>query len=416
MTSVYAVIFGFLILLVVAVAYTLIWWEILDHEKQGLVNQIYHEAEEWVESGEAPCSESAIRNGAMFAYFVGTDGKTVILNQMGQEGAGRALLQHQNDWPKRMEESRLLRLHGKGALRYRYLAAVAPVMKGEQQLGVLYMFKNMNFYYQAAYKTLFLLLCLALVLFLLACYGGYLLAGRNIRPVQAMYEKQKQFTADASHEMRTPLAVMKLAVQGIKEDEDSRLSPFAQESVGMLAGEADRLSRLTENLMTLARSDENTLPAYTEQVDMTALCRRVGAQMALLAADKEISLQQDVQEGLLVQGDEMALSRLVIILLDNALKYSPAHTQVLLRAAASDGHLLLEVRDEGCGISDADKERVFDRFFRVDKARSRSQGGLGLGLALARAIVGQHGGSIKVLDNEPKSGTVMRVQLPLNAG
>lgn len=95
-------------------------------------------------------------------------------------------------------------MHGKGSVRYRYLAAVAPVMQGEQQLGILYMFKNMNFYYQAAYKTLFLLLCLALVLFLLACYGGYLLAGRNIRPVQAMYEKQKQFTADASHEMRTP--------------------------------------------------------------------------------------------------------------------------------------------------------------------------------------------------------------------
>lgn len=416
MTSIYAVIFGFLILLVVAAAYTLIWWEIVDHEKQSLVNQIYHEAEEWVESGEAPCSESSIRNEAMFAYFVGTDGKTVILNQLGQGEPGKALLSHQSDWPQKMNDSRLLRMHGKGSVRYRYLAAVAPVMQGEQQLGILYMFKNMNFYYQAAYKTLFLLLCLALVLFLLACYGGYLLAGRNIRPVQAMYEKQKQFTADASHEMRTPLAVMKLAVQGIKEDDDSSLSPFAQESVGMLAGEADRLSRLTENLMTLARSDEDALPVYTTQVDMSALCRRVGAQMALLAGEKGISLQQDVQDDLLVQGDEMALSRLLIILLDNAIKYSPANSKILLRAAAIKERLVLEVRDEGCGISDADKQKVFDRFFRVDKARSRSQGGLGLGLSLARAIVGQHQGSIKVLDNEPV-GTIMYVSLPrANAG
>ena len=416
MTSIYAAIFGFLILLVVAAAYTLIWWEIVDHEKQSLVNQIYHEAEEWVESGEAPCSESSIRNEAMFAYFVGTDGKTVILNQLGQGEPGKALLSHQSDWPQKMNDSRLLRMHGKGSVRYRYLVAVAPVMQGEQQLGILYMFKNMNFYYQAAYKTLFLLLCLALVLFLPACYGGYLLAGRNIRPVQAMYEKQKQFTADASHEMRTPLAVMKLAVQGIKEDEDSSLSPFAQESVGMLAGEADRLSRLTENLMTLARSDEDALPVYTTQVDMSALCRRVGAQMALLAGEKGIILQQDVQDDLLVQGDEMALSRLLIILLDNAMKYSPANSKILLRAAAIKERLVLEVRDEGCGISDADKQKVFDRFFRVDKARSRSQGGLGLGLSLARAIVGQHQGSIKVLDNEPV-GTIMYVSLPrANAG
>lgn len=412
MTCVYAAIFGVLILLIVAAAYTFIWWEILAHEKDNLIAQIYHEGEEWVETREAPCSEAAIRSGKMLAYFVDADGSTVILNQLGNGEAGQALMRHKGDWPKQLDSSRLLRMHGTSGERYRYLAAVAPVLDGDKRVGTLYMFKNMEFYYEAAYKTLFWLLCMALVLYMAACSFGYWLAGRNIRPISQMYARQKQFTADASHEMRTPLAVMKLAVQGLREDEDSRLSEFAKESVEMLDSEADRLSRLTENLMTLARSDEENLPAYTEQVDMTALCHKVAAQLALLAEQKQIVLKQELQADLSVQGDELALSRLLIILLDNALKYSAAKTTVTLRGARVKEHLVIEVRDEGCGISDEDKTRVFDRFYRVDKARSRSQGGLGLGLSLAWAIVHQHGGSIEAFDNQPQ-GTVMYVQLPL---
>ena len=214
--------------------------------------------------------------------------------------------------------------------------------------------------------------------------------------------------------MRTPLAVMKLAVQGLQEDEDSRLSNFAKESIDMLQSESERLSRLTENLMTLARSDEDFLPVYTAQVDITALCKKVASQMSLLTAEKKLQLKQEIQDNLVMQGDEMALSRLLIILLDNAMKYSPEQTQITLRAAKVKTHLVLEVRDEGFGISDEDKQKIFDRFFRVDKARSRSQGGLGLGLSLALAIVRQHGGSIKVLDNKPR-GTVMYVKLPTAA-
>ena len=115
--------------------------------------------------------------------------------------------------------------------------------------------------------------------------------------------------------------------------------------------------------------------------------------MSLLAAEKKLQLKQEIQDNLVMQGDEMALSRLLIILLDNAMKYSPEQTQITLRAAKVKTHLVLEVRDEGCGISDEDKQKIFDRFFRVDKARSRSQGGTGLGLSLALAIVRQHQGS-----------------------
>lgn len=416
MTCMYAAIFAVLILVIVAVAYTFIWWAILDHEKQSLVLQAQHEVEEWLNSGEAPCSESSIRSGRMLAYFVGDDGKTIILDQLGDGPQGRAIIDHRQDWPSAANSSRMLRMHGVGedaASRYRYLAAVTPVRRESEDIGRLYMFKNVEFYYTAAFDTLFKVLCIAAFMLLLACYFGYWLAGRTILPVSRMYARQQQFTADASHEMRTPLAVMRLAVKGLQEDEDSSYSDFARESLAMVADETERMSRLTENLMELAHGNQGEMYAVAADVDMSALCRRVAKQLELVCAAKGQLLRAEIADGLHLQGDEAALNRLLIILLDNASKYAPEKTAITLLAQFRGGSLLLEVRDEGCGVSDADKQKVFDRFYRVDKARSRSQGGLGLGLSLAQAIVRRHKGSIRLLDNKP-CGTVAQVLLPLN--
>ena len=415
MTCIYAAIFGVLILLIVFAAYTFIWWNVLQHEKDELVAKIYHEAEEWVDSGEEPCSAVSVREGSMLAYFVSPDGKTVVLDQLGQGKIREGLFKHRDDWPKKLDTARMLnnRVYDEKGNAHRYLAALAPVLRGDKLEGHLYMFKDMEFYYQAAFTTLFKLLCVAVLLFALACYFGYWLAGRNIQPISEMYGRQMQFTADASHEMRTPLAVMALATQGLKEDEESRYSDFAKESIEMLQNETQRMSRLTENLMALARGDEGNAPVPMQMVNITELCARVGQQLKLLAQEKGIALRTHVDDSLELLGDETALNRLLIILLDNAIKYSPAATNIDFIVTKSKNNVLFVVQDEGCGISDEDKEKVFDRFYRVDKARSRSQGGLGLGLSLAHAIVRQHQGEIRILDNKP-CGTIMQVLLPLN--
>lgn len=415
MTCIYAAIFGVLILLIVFAAYTFIWWNVLQHEKDELVAKIYHEAEEWVDSGEEPCSAVSVREGSMLAYFVSPDGKTIVLDQLGQGKIREGLFKHRGDWPKKLDTARMLnnRVYDEKGNAHRYLAALAPVLRGDKLEGHLYMFKDMEFYYQAAFTTLFKLLCVAVLLFALACYFGYWLAGRNIQPISEMYGRQMQFTADASHEMRTPLAVMALATQGLKEDEESRYSDFAKESIEMLQNETQRMSRLTENLMALARGDEGNAPVPMQMVNITELCARVGQQLKLLAQEKGIALRTHVDDSLELLGDETALNRLLIILLDNAIKYSPAATNIDFIVTKSKNNVLFVVQDEGCGISDEDKEKVFDRFYRVDKARSRSQGGLGLGLSLAHAIVRQHQGKIKILDNKP-CGTIMQVLLPLN--
>ncbi len=259
LTFVYMMIFGVIILLIVATAYSFIWFEIISHEKKELVAQVYHEAEEWLASGEKPCSTTSLRDGSMLAYFVAQDGKTVILDQLGSAGPGRALRRHQQDWPEQPDSTRLLRMHGDETepsnTRYRYLAAVINVNDNHGEIGKLYMFKNIQFYYTAAYKTLFMLFCIALILFIGACMFSYWLAGVNMRPISQMYEQQKRFTADASHEMRTPLSVMRLAVDAMKIDTDSHYSSFVKESIEMLQSEIKRMSKLVEMLMQLARNE-----------------------------------------------------------------------------------------------------------------------------------------------------------------
>lgn len=411
MTLMYAFIFGMLILLVVGITYCLVWYAVLMHEKEDLVAQIYHEAAEYVATEEAPVSDIAIKNGSMLAFLVKPDDKTVVLDQLQGAAVGDILKNHREDWPESDDSAEMLRIRNSVGERYRYLAAVAPVKDGDRVIGRLYMFKNMEFYYEAAYETLLVLLCIALVLFIPACLLGYWLSKRNIRPIQLMYEKQKQFTADASHEMRTPLSVLNLAVQGLLEDTESRYSSFAAETLQMLKTEVGRLRKLTDTLMELARRDNLGLKVKKESIDFTALCRHVINQCSLVAEEKQQRIKADLPEHLFLKGDADSLNMLLIILLDNAVKYSPAASEILVKAADKRDCIILQIQDQGIGISDADKEKIFDRFYRVDKVRSREQGGLGLGLALALSIVRLHDGKITVLDNKPQ-GTIMQVILP----
>lgn len=366
MTLMYALIFGMLILLVVGITYCLVWYAVLMHEKKDLVAQIYHEAAEYVDTEEAPVSDVAIKNGSMLAFLVKPDDKTVVLDQLQGAAVGDILKNHREDWPESDDSAEMLRIRNNMGERYRYLVAVAPVKDGDRVIGRLYMFKNMEFYYKAAYETLLVLLCIALVLFIPASLLGYWLSKRNIRPIQLMYEKQKQFTADASHEMRTPLAVMNLAVEGLVDDKESSYSEFAVSTLKMLNTEVKRLSSLTGTLMKLVRCDELNESLAREVFDIGGLCKNVTEQLALVAENKRQTLEYIGPEKLLYKGNRESINMLLVILLDNAIKYSPDGTSVKLVLKSLKNALDISVYDEGIGISDQDKKKIFDRFFRVD--------------------------------------------------
>lgn len=412
LTLQYSLVSCLLIFIIVCATYALNWWSILAIERKELHEKAIHEGEEWVSSKELPVNDNELLSEKMLAYFVKTDGKTVIVDRMGSGAAGKAMLRNRSSWPDSEQNTRMITVHDETGERcFRYLAAVCQVRDKGETAGWLYIFKNMEIYYAAGWRTMQTFGVLFIILVPLIGVGSFRLAGHMIKPIGDAYEKQKQFTADASHEMRTPIAVMKLAVQGIKTDEDSRLSDFSVRTAAMLEQEIDRLGHLTDTLMSMARNDSEALSLDFDRVMVSELCREAVDQFRLIAAEKNIGIVSSIAPGIFVYGDKYSLHRLVVIILNNAVKYSPAGTEIRVTLTADSNMVNLQIADQGIGISRADREKIFERFYRVDKAGSRSMGGLGLGLSLAKSIVDRHKGKILVEENVPK-GSVFFVRLP----
>ncbi len=241
--------------------------------------------------------------------------------------------------------------------------------------------------------------------------GGYLLAGRALRPIKTAMDKQHEFVADASHELRTPLALIRANAEILKREAGKPVAANL-ESVDDIINEADRLASLVGQMLTLARADTGAAAAEMAPVDLAALAQDTVREMRLLAAENEITIDVQTQGSSIVEGDELRLRELLTILIDNSLKYSDAGGRVDVTVSGEHGKAVVRISDTGRGIPKESLPRIFDRFYRADKARSRELGGSGLGLAIARWIAETHNGSIQI-DSEVGRGTTVTVELPL---
>lgn len=240
----------------------------------------------------------------------------------------------------------------------------------------------------------------AIVLLGLGTLAGYAFAGRAMVPITQAYTRQKEFTADASHELRTPLSIMLSSAEIIAENKDS-LPPFHQNVLTGMLNEIARMIRLVENMLSLARSDsDNALAVNGKPFDLVQTAKDVIGQLQIQANPKNISLslQHDgLQEPLLFFGDPDQIRQLLYILIDNGIKYTNPNGFVHLSVSAyKHKKVKITVQDNGVGIPAEDLPHIFDRFYRVDKGRSRATGGTGLGLAIAAQIVSSHHGKITV--------------------
>jgi heavy metal sensor kinase len=226
------------------------------------------------------------------------------------------------------------------------------------------------------------------------------------------FRRQRQFTADASHELRTPLT----AIKGQAEVALSKPRDAAayREVLQTVNEEVDRLIRMVGSLLTLARADAGQIPIASEPVNLGDLITGVVEQVRPMAEERSLSLSVDPGPSVTVQADEDLLLQLLLNLLDNAIKYTPPGGIVTAGWGVDGDRAELWVADTGVGITDEHVERIFDRFYRVDRARSRAEGGAGLGLSICRWIAEAHGGSISV-QGGPGQGTTFTVRLPLNS-
>jgi heavy metal sensor kinase len=229
--------------------------------------------------------------------------------------------------------------------------------------------------------------------------------------LDAAFQEQKRFIADASHELRTPLAVLRGETEVALQQE--RATDEYKESLALIKDEAERLSRIVENLFLLARQPVDTPSMVSEPVRLDELVADCVRAAHVLAIQKGLRLKIDgALPAITVSGDDEMLKRMLLNLLDNAVKYTPPGGEIGVRLTSQDGAARIVVTDTGIGISAADHGRIFDRFYRVDKARSRGLGGAGLGLSIARWIVAGHDGSLSV-ESALGRGSAFIVELPV---
>lgn len=306
---------------------------------------------------------------------------------------------------------------------------------------------------EAVLQRLVFLLALALaVTVLVAMLGGYFLVRRSLAPVERIansaeqitlhnlrdrlpvaetgdelqrlslslnnmiarlddaFQHNRRFIADASHELRTPLTIMRGELESIVERTGH--SPEVQETAASILEEVERLARIVDGLFAMSRLDAGEAQKECVPFDLADLATSTADQMYLLAEDKNISISTDSPGRVVVEGDRARMKQVVVNLLDNAIKYTPSGGSIRISVKAGGGKALLEVEDNGVGIPAEAHPHIFERFFRVDKARSREMGGAGLGLSIVKSICTAHGGRVDFTSAEGR-GSSFKVELPL---
>lgn len=257
------------------------------------------------------------------------------------------------------------------------------------------------------YTFFIVALAMLIVIFLISRF----FANKSIKPIKEAFERQKQFIADASHELKTPLAVINTNVDvllGSGEDTIKNQSKWLY----YIKSEVERMTNLTKDLLYLTNVDYSEVSLIFSSFNLSEALENVILTMEGVIFESNILLDYHMDSNLIMMGNNEQIRQVIMILLDNALKYTEPKGKVEVVLRRNHNHSLLSIKNSGKGIAEEDINKIFDRFYRIDKSRSRNSGGYGLGLAIARAIVEQHGGSIyaKSVLNE---STTFTVELPL---
>jgi two-component system, OmpR family, sensor histidine kinase CiaH len=232
---------------------------------------------------------------------------------------------------------------------------------------------------------------------------GYFLAGKTLQPIKKSLEEQKRFVSDSAHELRTPLSIMKTGIETMDIGKNQTLKDY-KELNGELLEEVDKLINMSNDLLFLARSDSVKPEKNHDKINLSSICSNQIKSIKTYAYDKGVSLNEDIKKALYIIGNADQINRLVANLLKNAIDYNKKNGEVLLSLKKYKHNIILTIKDTGIGIALNDQRRIFERFFKVDKARSIYEGGSGLGLSIVKEIVDFHKGTIKI-SSEPSKGT-----------
>lgn len=254
------------------------------------------------------------------------------------------------------------------------------------------------------------LLYINLAILALSGMAGYFLAGRTLRPIESILEDQKRFIADASHELRTPLTALKTEIEVGLRDKNLDVE-LAKELLYSNLEEVDKLKVLSDDLLSLSSYEKGNSREFAE-VSLAGVFDEAAGVVRALAQEKRIEIKSTIED-VAIEAHRLSLVKLFVILLDNAIKYSPENHSVDVSVALKKNQALIKVRDEGIGMRAGDLPYIFKRFYRADVSRTKGRvPGYGLGLAIAKSITDVHYGKVEVT-SDPGKGTTFTITLPL---
>ncbi|MGE7939365.1 sensor histidine kinase [Bacillus paramycoides] len=261
-------------------------------------------------------------------------------------------------------------------------------------------------------RTLLLILIIGCGIGSLCAIGiGFFLAGRALIPIQKSWEKQQEFVSDASHELRTPLAVIQSKTDVLFQSPSATIEEKAMD-ISTISKECRRLSKLVANLLLLARSDSNQIEMDKKTFELDKLLEEIVDPYKEIASYQEKEMILKVERNISFIGDRERIHQMMVILLDNAMKYTNEGGHIQINCTQTSSSIRIQVKDNGIGVKEEDSPKLFDRFYQGDKARSASEGA-GLGLSIANWIVEKHYGNISV-ESKWGEGTCFEVIFPKN--
>lgn len=255
-----------------------------------------------------------------------------------------------------------------------------------------------------------LMIVCILIFIILSISASYFLSKKMMKPIIQSWDKHNQFVEDASHELRTPLTIIQNKLELLlMAPQEKIIDKF--EYIALSLSETRRLSRLTSDLLTLARADSNETKFTKQPININDFIKTVSLPYIEIAESQDKHFWLNLNCDITLQADKVRLHQLLVILFDNALKYTNESDSIGVKAYADEQKVIIEVIDTGHGIKEENIQFIFDRFYREDKSRSRETGGSGLGLSIAQWIVATHSGTISAIKNHTE-GTTFKVKLP----
>ncbi len=274
-------------------------------------------------------------------------------------------------------------------------------------------FLDPNFINEIKRRIVFGLMIINGVIFIGAGALGYFLAGKTLSPIQEMVEEQNRFITDASHELRTPLTALKSSLEVNLRDKNLTIEN-AKKTMSESIEDINDLQRLSDSLLNLSQYQKPFFSANIKDISLNVCINKAIKKVTSLAKQKQITIKKNVEE-INIKGIEDDLTNLFVIVLDNAIKYSPKKTSIKIYAKKTNNQTIVEIKDQGIGIEKKDLPFIFDRFFRADQSRSKEKViGYGLGLSIAKKIVLNHHGKILATSQVDK-GSIFTINFPHTA-